>query len=180
MSSLETWQLRGRSVIDKWPIRSTWNWFVLCLNQWDSMMELSLYAALKRDPQGMALHFYRNGEPHGDMQGREAFIASATSAFWTVSNVFLSLKQLLLNHPDNPHDQGLLRPQTPVLWHRMMLKSLWKMCYHLHCLTGMNYGMLFCINGWLTMDWLKGCWRSNLRTWRRFWGDHRHRISQMN
>ena len=38
-------------------------------------MELSLYAALKRDPQGLALHFYRNGEPHGDVQGEEAFIA---------------------------------------------------------------------------------------------------------
>ena len=42
---------------------------------YDGVVELSLYAALKRDPQGMALHFYRNGEPHGDMQGREAFIA---------------------------------------------------------------------------------------------------------
>ena len=42
---------------------------------------------------------------------------------------------------------------------RLNLFPRWKMCYHLHCLTGMNYGMLFCINGWLTMDWLKGCWR---------------------
>ena len=38
-------------------------------------MELSLYAALKRDPQGLALHFYRNGEPRGDVQGEEALIA---------------------------------------------------------------------------------------------------------
>ena len=38
-------------------------------------MELSLYAALKRDPQGLALHFYRNGEPRGDVQGEEALIS---------------------------------------------------------------------------------------------------------
>ncbi|PFX30165.1 Nuclear pore complex protein Nup155 [Stylophora pistillata] len=42
---------------------------------YDGVVELSLYAALKRDPQGLALHFYRNGEPHGDVQGKEAFIA---------------------------------------------------------------------------------------------------------
>jgi len=42
---------------------------------YEGVVELSLYAALKRDPQGLALHFYRNGEPHGDAQGEEAFIA---------------------------------------------------------------------------------------------------------
>lgn len=42
---------------------------------YEGMVELSLYAALKRDPQGLALHFYRNGEPRGDVQGEEAFIA---------------------------------------------------------------------------------------------------------
>ena len=41
----------------------------------EGVVELSLYAALKRDPQGLALHFYRNGEPRGDVQGEEALIA---------------------------------------------------------------------------------------------------------
>ena len=34
-----------------------------------------MQAAVKCDPQGLALHFYRNGEPHGDVQGEEAFLA---------------------------------------------------------------------------------------------------------
>ena len=42
---------------------------------YEGVVELALYAALKRDPQGLALHFYRNGEPHGDIQGEDAFIA---------------------------------------------------------------------------------------------------------
>lgn len=42
---------------------------------YEGVVELSLHAGLKRDPQGLALHFYRNGEPHGDVQGEEAFIA---------------------------------------------------------------------------------------------------------
>lgn len=39
------------------------------------MVDLCLQAAVKCDPQGLALHFYRNGEPHGDVQGEEAFVA---------------------------------------------------------------------------------------------------------
>lgn len=39
------------------------------------MVDLCLQAAVKCDPQGLALHFYRNGEPHGDVQGEEAFLA---------------------------------------------------------------------------------------------------------
>ncbi|KAJ7315666.1 Exosome RNA helicase MTR4 [Desmophyllum pertusum] len=33
------------------------------------MVELCLYAAFKQDPQGLGLHFYRNGEPRGDVHG---------------------------------------------------------------------------------------------------------------
>ena len=42
---------------------------------YEGVVELALHEALKRDAQGMALHFYRNGEPHGDIQGEESFIA---------------------------------------------------------------------------------------------------------
>ena len=38
-------------------------------------MELCLYAALKRDPQGLALHFYKIDQPPSDTQGQEAFAA---------------------------------------------------------------------------------------------------------
>ena len=42
---------------------------------YEGVVELSIYAALQRDPQELALHFYRNGEPRGDVQGEEALIA---------------------------------------------------------------------------------------------------------
>lgn len=38
-------------------------------------MELCLFAAQKRDPQGLALHFYKIDQPAGDTQGQEAFAA---------------------------------------------------------------------------------------------------------
>ncbi|XP_031566645.1 nuclear pore complex protein Nup155-like [Actinia tenebrosa] len=41
----------------------------------EGVVELCLYAALKKDPQGLALHFYRNSEAPGDVQGQEAMIA---------------------------------------------------------------------------------------------------------
>ena len=51
-------------------------WFVFFkVRFYEGVVELSLYAALKRDPQGLALHYYRNGEPRGDVQGEEALIA---------------------------------------------------------------------------------------------------------
>ena len=49
--------------------------FCFIVRFYEGVVELSLHAGLKRDPQGLALHFYRNGEPHGDVQGEEAFIA---------------------------------------------------------------------------------------------------------
>ena len=49
--------------------------FYFIVRFYEGVVELALYAALKRDPQGLALHFYRNGEPHGDIQGEDAFIA---------------------------------------------------------------------------------------------------------
>ena len=49
--------------------------FCFIVRFYEGVVELTLYAALKRDPQGLAVHFYRNGEPHGDVQGEEAFIA---------------------------------------------------------------------------------------------------------
>ncbi|XP_015777297.1 PREDICTED: nuclear pore complex protein Nup155-like [Acropora digitifera] len=42
---------------------------------YEGIVELALHEANKRDAQGLALHFYGNGEPHADVQGEEAFIA---------------------------------------------------------------------------------------------------------
>ena len=37
------------------------------------VVDLSLTAASKRDPQGFALHYYRNHEPQEDSQGKYAY-----------------------------------------------------------------------------------------------------------
>lgn len=37
------------------------------------MAELSLSAAEKKDPQGLGLHYYKNGEPDEDPVGQQAF-----------------------------------------------------------------------------------------------------------
>lgn len=37
------------------------------------IVDICLTAASKRDPQGLALHFYKNGEPPEDQLGRDAF-----------------------------------------------------------------------------------------------------------
>ncbi|NXN93474.1 NU155 protein, partial [Rhinopomastus cyanomelas] len=40
---------------------------------YEGVVELSLTAAEKRDPQGLGLHFYKNGEPEEDVAGLQAF-----------------------------------------------------------------------------------------------------------
>ncbi|XP_043230116.1 nuclear pore complex protein Nup155-like [Amphibalanus amphitrite] len=42
-------------------------------HDYEGVVELVLAAAEKRDPQEVALHYYRNGEPAEDLQGRQAF-----------------------------------------------------------------------------------------------------------
>ena len=44
------------------------------------IVDLSLTAASKRDPQNLALHFYRNNEPPEDVQGMHAFSARCVMA----------------------------------------------------------------------------------------------------
>jgi nuclear pore complex protein Nup155 len=51
------------------------NCIFIAVRFYEGVVELCLYAALKKDPQGLALHFYKNGEAPGDVQGQEAMIA---------------------------------------------------------------------------------------------------------
>ena len=48
---------------------------------YEAVVDLSLYAASKADPQELALHFYKTGEPAGDVQGHEAFVARFVCLF---------------------------------------------------------------------------------------------------
>ena len=48
---------------------------------YEAVVDLSLYAASKADPQELAFHFYKTGEPAGDVQGHEAFVARFVCLF---------------------------------------------------------------------------------------------------
>lgn len=45
----------------------------LLVRFYEGVVELSLTAAEKKDPQGLGLHFYKNGEPEEDVVGLQAF-----------------------------------------------------------------------------------------------------------
>lgn len=40
---------------------------------YEGVVELSLTAAEKKDPQGLGLHFYKHGEPEEDVVGLQTF-----------------------------------------------------------------------------------------------------------
>ncbi len=41
------------------------------VHYYEGAVEMALAAAAKRDPQGLGLHFYKNGEPAEDQQGMQ-------------------------------------------------------------------------------------------------------------
>lgn len=49
---------------------------------YEGALELTLASAAKRDPQGLALHFYKSGEPVEDKQGMEAFMTRYYQCFY--------------------------------------------------------------------------------------------------
>jgi len=42
---------------------------------YEGIVDLCLTLSSKRDPQQLALHYYRSGEPNEDIQGMTAFMA---------------------------------------------------------------------------------------------------------
>jgi nuclear pore complex protein Nup155 len=64
---------------------------LVAVHSYVGVLEICLAAAAKRDPQGLALHYYKNGEPNEDQQGMQAYLAR-TSAYKQVTAM---LRQLL-------------------------------------------------------------------------------------
>ena len=46
----------------------------IAVRHFDGIIDLALYVASKQDPNRIALHYYKSGEPRDDVQGKEAFI----------------------------------------------------------------------------------------------------------
>ena len=64
---------------------------LVAVHAYVGVVEICLAAAQRRDPQGLALHYYKNGEPAEDHQGLQAFVAR-TSAY---KHVTYMLRRLL-------------------------------------------------------------------------------------
>ena len=64
-------------------------------------VEICLAAAQKRDPQGLALHYYKNGEPMEDQQGLQAFMARM-SCYKYILEILRKLLDTSISHPMSP------------------------------------------------------------------------------
>ena len=73
-------------------------------------MEVCLAAACRRDPQNLALHFYKNGEPMEDQQGLQAFIARMSA----YKHILDMLGRLLdTGSASHPMNNPSLVPKSP-------------------------------------------------------------------
>ncbi|XP_040579145.2 nuclear pore complex protein Nup155 isoform X2 [Lepeophtheirus salmonis] len=79
-------------------------------------VEVCLAAAAKRDPQGLALHYYKNNEPNEDDQGLEAFM-TRMSCYGYITEMLRKLLDtgsiLPGNVPGVPRSPGPLPPPDP-------------------------------------------------------------------
>ena len=52
---------------------------LVAVHAYIGVLEICLATSSKRDPQGLALHYYKNGEPPEDLQGSQAFITRSNA-----------------------------------------------------------------------------------------------------
>ncbi|XP_014679572.1 PREDICTED: nuclear pore complex protein Nup155-like, partial [Priapulus caudatus] len=65
------------------------------------VVDICLTAATKRDPRGLALHYYKNGEPPDDQQGMEAF-AIRSDCYACITDTLRRLLEICMQHPQAP------------------------------------------------------------------------------
>ncbi|GIY20511.1 nuclear pore complex protein Nup155, partial [Caerostris extrusa] len=65
------------------------------------IIDLCLCCAQRRDPQGLALHFYKNGEPQDDQQGQQAF-GSRMKCYRHIIDAMNDLMSQSVSHPQSP------------------------------------------------------------------------------
>ncbi|ELU06399.1 hypothetical protein CAPTEDRAFT_198384 [Capitella teleta] len=79
------------------------------------VVDLTLTAASKRDPQGLALHFYKNNEPSEDSHGLHAYSARM-DCYKCITETLDYLLQTSMSHPQAPsvpHSPGPAPPPDP-------------------------------------------------------------------
>ena len=76
---------------------------LVAVHSYIGVLEICLSAASKRDAQGLALHFYKNGEPNEDQQGLHAFV-SRSSAYKHITNM---IRQLMSSNEASEHLEAI-------------------------------------------------------------------------
>lgn len=85
------------------------------VHYYEGVVDLCLGAADKRDPQGIASHFYRNREPPEDVQGFQAY-ANRMDCYKAILDTLGHLMSLSTSHPHSPSipkSPGALPPPEP-------------------------------------------------------------------
>uniref|UniRef100_A0A8V5H400 Nuclear pore complex protein Nup155 n=1 Tax=Melopsittacus undulatus TaxID=13146 RepID=A0A8V5H400_MELUD len=78
---------------------------------YEGVVELSLTAAEKKDPQGLGLHFYKNGEPEEDIVGLQAF-QERLNSYKCITD---TLQELVNQSKAAPQSSVPKKPGPPVL-----------------------------------------------------------------
>ncbi|XP_035247718.1 nuclear pore complex protein Nup155 [Anguilla anguilla] len=79
---------------------------------YEGVVELCLMAADKKDPQGLGLHFYKNGEPEEDVPGQQAF-QERLSSYKCITDTMQELVNQSKAAPQSPSVPK--QPGPPVL-----------------------------------------------------------------
>ncbi|KFP73285.1 Nuclear pore complex protein Nup155, partial [Acanthisitta chloris] len=80
---------------------------------YEGVVELSLTAAEKKDPQGLGLHFYKNGEPEEDVAGLQAFQERQLNSYKCITDTLQELVNQSKAAPQSPSVPK--KPGPPVL-----------------------------------------------------------------
>ncbi|KFO90279.1 Nuclear pore complex protein Nup155, partial [Buceros rhinoceros silvestris] len=80
---------------------------------YEGVVELSLTAAEKKDPQGLGLHFYKNGEPEEDVVGLQAFQERQLNSYKCITDTLQELVNQSKAAPQSPSVPK--KPGPPVL-----------------------------------------------------------------
>ena len=73
---------------------------LVAVHAYIGVLEICLATSSKRDPQGLALHYYKNGEPPEDLQGSQAFI-TRSNAYKHVTRMLKALMNAAACLPAN-------------------------------------------------------------------------------
>ena len=82
------------------------------------IVDLSLTAATKRDPQGLALHFYKNGQPADDTQGSYCYSARL-DCYKCITETLDFLLCTSMAHPQAPSVPKAPGPPPPADTNRL-------------------------------------------------------------